>query len=362
MEPSKRPSAGIIVIAILALIGSALVLLMGLVMLAIPWITPIPQTPNAPFPPGFFKVMMALMSLFYLGLAVWGIVTSIGLFRLKEWARISMIVFSVLLIAISAFGGLMIMIIPFPTTPNQAADHTATVWVRAFMAAFWLFHLSIGVWWLVFFNRAKVKLQFGSLPANAAGSAPEVAYSASPLAPLPAAASRGPQRPLSLTIIAWLLLIGCLYLPANLFLRPPVLLFTKILTGWAASAYLLLVAAVSLYIGIGLLQLKPVARSVGVYFYSFFLANSMTFLLPGGSARKMEMLHKFYESYPWMKLPTGEQFDFPFDITPFLWIGFIVGVATLAVQLFFLITRKEAFERAAARAANAAQPGSPTSS
>ena len=366
MESSRKPSAGVILIGVLALLGSAIVLLIGIVMLVMPLIVPIPQTADSPFTPGLFKAIMLLGSLFYLGPAIWGILTGIGLFRLKEWARISTIVFSVLLVLMMGFGGLFMLFIPIPTPPNQAADPAVTHGVRVFMGVFSLSLVSLGVWWLIFFNRAKVKQQFLRLPAITATPGPEVSYSEPPLAPLPVAAPRGPQRPLSFTIIAWLLLIGCFYLPANLWLRPPMILFTKVLTGWASSAYLLVIAAVSLYVGIGLLRLKPAARSVGVYFFSFFLLNSIiAFLAPGSRARLHEILQRSREMYPWMRFPSGQQFDFPFDMTPFLWIGLLVGVTASLLQLYFLITRKEAFElaAAAARARNAAPlSGSSTSS
>src|SRR5215470_4214725 len=111
---------------------------------------------------------MYLAALVYLGPSAWGILTSIGLFRLKEWARISIIVFSVLLVAMSGLGGLMLLLIPFPTPPGQTVDPSVTSGVRLVMGVSCLLLISVGAWWLVFFNRAKVKQQFVAPPAGGA--------------------------------------------------------------------------------------------------------------------------------------------------------------------------------------------------
>ena len=129
-------------------------------MIALPFITPVPSTTNSPFSPQFFKVMMFGAALMYMLPAAWGIATSIGLFRLKEWARISMIVFSVLLILMTAFGGLMALVMPMPPTPNQADVPNVATAVRIVMAVFAGTLMSVGIWWLVFFTRPNVKEQF----------------------------------------------------------------------------------------------------------------------------------------------------------------------------------------------------------
>lgn len=73
-----------------------------------------------------------LFPLVFLLLAAWGITTSIGLFRLRNWGRISMIIFA------------------------------ATLMQFFVMASWVLWPLSegIAIWWLVFFNLPHVKAQF----------------------------------------------------------------------------------------------------------------------------------------------------------------------------------------------------------
>ena len=355
MDSTRRPSGGVIVIAVLSLLGSALCLLMGIFMLAIPMIAPGPQTPNTPIPPGAFKVLMLVSSLFYIGPAIWGILTGIGLFRLKEWARISIIVFSVLLVLMVGFSGLALVLIPIPIPPGQAVDQTFMTVFRLVAGALSLFLVSIGVWWLVFFNRAKVKQQFAKVPPAIAGLVPAPQFanlsSAAPTIVMPTR----PKPPLSLTVIAYLMLVGCFYMPFNLLMQAPAVLFTKVLTGWSAGIYYFAVLALALYIAIGLLRLWPKACKVGIFYQMFLLINMAIFyLVPGGQSRMLELLEGSQATNPWTRLWTGEQAAFHFNIMPFVWIGMAVGMISVLVELYFLITRRAAFEAAAAAKEQAA--------
>ncbi|HST10826.1 MAG TPA: hypothetical protein VLL05_10650 [Terriglobales bacterium] len=154
-----KRSPGVTFSAVTALIGSILTFLVGLVMVAVMIFAPLPATGQTPMSPAFMRGMFVALSLFYLVPAVWGIATGIGLLRLRNWARISIIVFSVLLVLTGFFAGLVSLLMP---TPAGAAGATAamTLGVKIGMAVFWLTLLGIGVWWLIFFTRSTVKVQF----------------------------------------------------------------------------------------------------------------------------------------------------------------------------------------------------------
>ena len=81
--PEKNRSAGITVIAILALIGSALLLAFAAFM-AFAMIVATPPANDPRLPPGFFTVMRVVLPLFYALPAVWGIVTAIGLLQAQK--------------------------------------------------------------------------------------------------------------------------------------------------------------------------------------------------------------------------------------------------------------------------------------
>jgi len=338
-----KRSAGVTVIAVLSLIGSVLTLLMGVVLALVMVFASAPSSNDFPGSPMFFKAIMALVLLIYLVLALWGILTSIGLLRLKNWARISTIVFSVLLILMGGFGVLLSLSFPIPSVPAKPADPSAVMGARIFAGAIQVALVSIGVWWLVFFNRARVREQF--VPGYASGPTSQRSAAAQVSCVEPTAGVMRGKRPLSITILAWLLLAGCVLIPLNLWFHTPALLFTKLLSGPPAATYYLAITLLHLYLGIGLLRLQPVARRVGIAYFAFCFANASAFnLAPGGRARMLAFLDMTRSRYPW--LPPWQDSALQIDLTPFLIVGAVFGLVPLVVALYLLITRRQAFERA----------------
>ena len=88
-------SPGVVAVAVAVLVGSILIIALGVLTaglaLVIPRIPPPQGRPPLPVV-GF----LLLGSLTYLLPGIWGVVSGIGLLRLKNWARISTIVFAVL--------------------------------------------------------------------------------------------------------------------------------------------------------------------------------------------------------------------------------------------------------------------------
>src|SRR5215472_18074603 len=94
-------SVGVTVIAIVVLIGSALVLGVGaLAIIGVVAGSTGPPPNNFPGSPMFFRTFILMVPLIYILPAIWGIVTGVGLLQLKNWGRISIIVFSVLLLLV----------------------------------------------------------------------------------------------------------------------------------------------------------------------------------------------------------------------------------------------------------------------
>lgn len=338
-----KRSAGVTVIAILSLLGSGFTFAMGIVVVAVAFIAPASASNQFPGSPNFFKALLLVSSLIYFVPAVWGIVTGIGLLRLRNWARISIIVFSVLLILMVGFSGLVTLVAPFPPPQNNAVDPAMMTGIRMAIGAFMLALSGIGVWWLVFFNRLKVKEQFGELPPVIADGSP--LHAAYPVQSSPAGAAdhSAVKRPLSITILAWFLLIGCLFVPLGLVLRTPMILFTKILTGWPAVLVCLGYAGAQAYIGVGLLRLKPAVRTAGIIFYTFGFVNAAVFYFaPGGHARLLALLQTQQSMFPWMR-PFMTHPEFQFDPISFLILGTVGGLVGIMLPMYFLITRKFAF-------------------
>jgi len=213
--------------------------------------------------------------------------------------------------------------------------------------------VGIGAWWLVFFTRAKVKQQF--VPVGPLGAdAVQEAGSLLPGSSAPICAPTVPARPLSLTVIAWFLLVGCLFVPLSILLKYPAPFFTKVLTSWLAALYYLTVEVVQLYAGIGLLRLRPLARRVAVGYYAFFFVNMAVFYLaPGGRSRMLDMMQTSQSMFPWMRTQPWQGWDATqLFSTRFLVVTACFGLLWILLPLYFLITRKQAFERAAAPASD----------
>ena len=364
--PQNR-SAGTTAIAIFQFIGSALLLAMAVFMAFAMFVAPTPPPNDAQLPPGYFTAMRVVLPLFYALPAVWGIVTAVGLLQLKNWARISTIVISVLLIVFGAFAILTSMVFILKPPPGNGVDPKMFAVIGAVAAVFALAEIGIGVWWIVFCNRAGVKAQF--LPQSPA--MPHFGQSADPyaidpryssLVPPPGAASptdaarpttppvAAPtriERPLSISIIGWLMLVGCLFVPLNILFHTPAILFTTILTGWSAAVLLLVFAALNLYIGIALLQMKNAGRLVGIGYFVFAVLNSIVFYLaPGRTARFSRLMEAEQSMFPWMK---STQANSPFgpEQMPFF-IAIAIAVAVLfLVLVYFLVAAKPAFDKAA---------------
>jgi hypothetical protein len=354
-------SGGTTAIAIFQFIGSALLLALAAFMAFAMIVAPTPPTSDAQLPPHFFTAMRVVVPLFYALPAVWGIVTAVGLLQLKNWARISTIVISIFLILFGAFGMLTSMVFFLKPPAGNGVDPKMFAVIGAVSAMFALAQIGVGVWWMVFCNRASVKAQFlpqaYPLPYPAQVNMP---YSATPPPPSlttpgatsmpdptpPVVATIRTARPLSISIIAWFMLVSCLFIPLAFFIHPPLALFLTILTGWHAMVFMLISGALNVYIGIALLKMKPVGRLIGIGYFIFGLLNVAVFYFaPGGNARLQKLLELQQSMFPWMR--PAQSTPFQADMMPFVLVGAIGGVVFCLVLLYFLIAAKPAFDKAA---------------
>ena len=369
--PEKNRSAGITVIAIFQLLGSALLLALAAFMAFAMFVAPTPPANDAQLPPMFFRAMRVVLPFFYALPAVWGIVTAVGLLQLKNWARISTIVISILLIVFGVLGMLTSMVFFLKPPPGNGVDPKIFAVIGMVTAVFALAEIGVGVWWMVFCNRANVKAQFLPQPYplthSAQGGTPyaiDMPYSATPPPPglttpaglastadlassptPPIAAPTSTARPLSISIIAWFLLVSCLFIPISLFIHPPLALFLTILTGWQSVVFMLISGALNVYVGIALLKMKPVGRLIAIGYLIFgFLNVAVFYFAPGRSARLQKLLDLQQSMFPWMRPVQSNPFQT--DMMPFFIAGAIGGVVFCLVLLYFLAAAKPAFDRA----------------
>src|SRR5262249_334438 len=125
-----------------------------------------------------------------------------------------------------------------------------------------------GVWWLVLFNRSRTKEYFAGQLVPASESV----------------------RPLSVTVIAWCLLIGVPFTASSAIFRFPAILFGLVLTGWAMLALYVACAATPIYLGTGLLRLRERARVGTTGYLCFSSVNTAVSLVRPGYVELMRQL------------------------------------------------------------------------
>lgn len=343
-----KRSSGVIVIAILVLLGSALTLLLGVVVLVAMLVAPTTGFEKLPGPSFLPNILLVFVSLMYLVPASIGIASGVGLLRLQNWARISTIVFSVVLICISVFPAVLTLFMPFPTTPGQSLDHGTITVVRVVMSAFWFCLAAVGVWWLVFFTRRAVRQQFQ--PATPQRDSESLQAQVSPVQTLVAPANARSARPASITVVACLMMAGSAFMLVGLVflgvLHIPAIFFTMLITGWLALVLYGTLGTAQLLIGWGLLKLRPIARTLALAYFTFSLLNIAVFYLgPGHQARVAAFIDTQTSMMRWMG-PAGAYSQEQFHPASFLIVGFVSGAIAIAAQMYFLFTRKAAFQSA----------------
>jgi hypothetical protein len=289
----------------------------------------IPATTGASQPPT--RALLLITALIYVVPAVWGIASSVGLWRLKNWARISTIVFAVFLATVGVFGVLIAVVMPIPVTPAQQNMPQIATMVRVFLGTLGAGELGIGLWLAIYFTRRRVQAQFArAVPQVVLGPADSEAQRVATMV------SQN-RRPVSLTVIACFLLVGAACFPFAFLMHTPLLVLGKVLTGTMAVAGLLLFTAANVSIGIGLLKLWPAARTAGIVYFLFALVNAgVSWLSPGAAGRMQAIIAaqpKMFGSTPEVVFPPQ-----------FIAVIGIASMLVTLVPLYFLITRKSAFE------------------
>jgi uncharacterized membrane protein (DUF2068 family) len=330
-ETVKRP-AGVIVSAVLLLLGS-LFQLLGAVFMALSGVLVgkipaggLPGSSPAPPMPGWMPVFMFALSAICVALAAWGIATTVGLFRMRRWARYSVLVIGGGLVLLNLFPLLsmaVLVVAPLPVPPSVDASqvpmaHAVTRGIFAVMAIFYAALCAIGVWWLAYFNLKRVREVFAGAP----GEAPES------------------RRPFLIAVIAMLSMIGAGFLLLAMFLPFPALFFGSILYGWGRVALYLIYAALSAAMGIGLWRLEQWGRWLTLGMTAIGLANSVVYFV-----RPSLMLQYTTELYRTMNLPQPPM-SAPFQsMMPGLGLAFAVlySIAILAILIYY----RKGFDRPA---------------
>lgn len=298
-QAGKKP-AGITVSAVLALLGSLLtfgfcaLMAFSLAVAGSRGTLPVDARLGLIVAIGMFSV-----------LGVWGTTTSIGLFRLRNWARISIVVFAVLLAVVGLSAAPIIMLMPQP--PNVPPLYGT---VRIVMAVFYGLLGLLGVFWVYYFYRRSTRDVFGAVSSAQSGG-----------------------RPLSISIIGWFFLVSGVVSFLLSPLRMPTALLFWIMSGWSAAAWYVVFGSIYAACGYGLLKLWPAARGWAIAMLCFGLVNGTVFFgLPGSDSRMAALTSRYR---------FGAQAPPPMPY--FTHLILIPSAIAVAVPLWFLIKRRSAF-------------------
>jgi len=291
---------------VVALAGSAAALVFSVVAAAA-LIFAKPQ-PAGPVAPELVRIAGGVMAAVFAGAAAWGICTGLGVFRRRNWARISMVVLGGLLAFFGGTGALAMLLVPFPMNPD-VDQHIAGI-VRVSVVAFYLALALVGAWWLIVFNRQSGKRYFAE-----GGAVTESA------------------RPLSIGAIGWYLLVASVGTALCSVFRIPTMLFGFMVTGWTTLAVCTVLTAIQLYLGAGLLQLDEKARVWSIYYLAAMGANGLGIAVAPGYVDRMRTFAAQFQGFSHMDMPA----------MPNAWLIGISSVAWVAVLVWFLVRRRAAF-------------------
>jgi hypothetical protein len=293
------------------------------------------QNPAMPSIPGMRAIMAVTMGgmLCFFLFCAW---TVVGLFRMRPWARYSILAIGGLEFCFSALlCGVMILMRNMPTPMPAAAPSPVSLQVVFLgMAAFYAFLALIGAWWLVYFNLKPVRAAFSATaqPVMAPGLSESQTIMAQPQAGTPG---------WRIVIIVWacLMLLSVLYVPMVFLMHVPLFMFGIILRGTPATVLILVLFAVQIVMGVGLLRKWKGAWYLALAWQVYSVVFFLSFLLPGTLARftayQQELMGRWGVS---MTSPNANVFVNPM---PFMMLGMVLGAGTVIVFTVALFQRRE---------------------
>lgn len=256
---------------------------------------------------------------FLIGLSIFGVATGIGLFLLRNWARISALIWA----GLSVFFGLAGVVVIFFSAALPASENlpAQSMWIfRLVLAAIYGIPLFIGIWWLILLNRRAIKLQF---PGSGVSVDPEIPPK--------------PRCPTPVAVLAWIFIASGFNIPFLFFLpaRIPMLFFGQPISGKTGIVFLIFILTLSAVIGAGLLKLKRWSYSLAIGMQFFGLANLLVSIFsPNFNSYSDSMLLEMEKAIP----ASNSGFQLVQNPDYFYWcmcFGIVCVMAVLGILLFY---------------------------
>jgi hypothetical protein len=240
--PAPRASTSVVAAGVIAIIGGSFAAISILASFFIISRISLSSYPTA-INPAMRPILYATWT-FFLLCAAFIIVAGVHVIRLRNWARIALLVVAggALLFGTVGLGVIFVTIYFTPADPAVSKPLLASV-----LAFIYGLPILVAVWWLVLFTRRSVVDQFHAATAARMEGTPT---SASLL--------NNPECPLPIRIVGWYLASFVLFLPVLPFIssRIPALYFGHVFRGPAAISMHFFSFAILAIPGIGLLLLK----------------------------------------------------------------------------------------------------------
>jgi hypothetical protein len=354
-----KRSGGVTAAAVVLLVGGALLVLLvlfGALVQVVLRAMKI-QQPGAPQGQGMFVPLLFVLGMEGL-FAAWAIVTAIGIFRLRNWARISMLILAGYVAVISASGVVtVLLVIPMlEGTQIPSVSSGAHSGIQIAFVAILAIPLGCGIWWLIIFLQKSVRLQFqvAAMERASASAAGAVAlpqsgiFEAPVMLPTPAAeGAKLPKIPTSILVIAiWLVAsapFALLVLPYAISQHMPNVFFGILVTGWKAGALLGATLAFASLAGVGLLLKKPRAIDGTIGYAVFALVNSALSAFSPATGELMDVTLRTMKYPPEIQMEVMRHFMHRMMSFNLVFSGLLAVAA-----LYFLVTRRRAYFAACA--------------
>lgn len=320
MNNSSERSAAVTAAGVVAIIGSVVTVLgvlFGLFGLLIA--SRLPSGPQSL--PAARTLALATMALF-LGVAVFGIFTGVGLLRFKNWARISALVWAGITAPISTLILVVFAFIPFPSSPNAPANFT--VFLLIFAAIFYGVPLGVAIWWLILFTRKSIAARFTDV-----GAAQDAAWP--PGTSSETLAHSRPTVPLPIVVLAWFFFISALSIGFVFLMRMPAVVFGFAIRGPAGTAFYAIWCLLFGVAGVGLLRRIPWSYSLAIGLHVFGLASGAATVLSPNYERLMN------ETLASMNLPSPAAYppSLMTHMRTFSSMSLLVVVAILGILVYY---------------------------
>jgi hypothetical protein len=334
---APRASASVIAAGIAVILGGALGFFFPLAALIM--FSSSGLGVNAPFPAAIRPILDGVW-IFLLLCAIFIVITGIQVIRLRNWARISLLIIAGLMFSFGVMGIVVIFVTLFISTP--ADPRVSQGLLAAILAVIYGIPAAVSIWWLILFTRSPVVAQFHASAALAPARPPSAM-----------SVFNNPECPLAIRVVGWYLGSFVIVIPFIPFLpgSVPAMYFGHVFFGAAAVAtYIFNFAFISIP-GIGLLLLKRWSYPLTIASQVLASANAIyTTLSPSYETNVRSLLEKM--NIPTFPANSEQMLRYSRYFSP---IGLLIPIAIL---ITLRVTRRKFYEAAdrASRPSTAAPP------